>query len=232
MTSLAVCQSLINYYLAAAGRLFAVFAFGGWRATFSRFRLAVSVGAVRAVLFFRRFGVFFCVVCGGRVIFCRLRWLFGRAFYTFCGVYVLRRAGVLCFLRCLSLAAGGRCGWFSFFASFAVLNLFAVGGRFFVFLRCFFLAAGGRFSGVFGWRLAGVRCGRFYCFAAFLSFFYLRFAAGVCLFFATFALAFRACVLRCLRFAAGGRFSQFKVQTFGPQRSSKSAALECNLVKN
>ena len=58
MTSLAVCQPLINYYLAAAGRLFAVFAFGGWRATFSRFRLAAIVGAVRAVLFlsaFRRF---------------------------------------------------------------------------------------------------------------------------------------------------------------------------------
>ena len=118
MTSLAVCQPLINYYLAAAGRLFAVFAFGGWRATFSRFRLAVSVGAVRAVLFFRRFGVFFCVVCGGRVIFCRLRWLFGRAFYTFCGVYVLRRAGVLCFFAVFVFGggrAGGRCGRFSFF---------------------------------------------------------------------------------------------------------------------
>ena len=115
MTSLAVCQSLINYYLAAAGRLFAVFAFGGWRATFSRFRLAVSVGAVRAVLFFSAFRRFF--LCG------------------------LRRSGD----------------------------------------------------------------------------------------FLPFALAFRACVLRvlrCLRFPAGGRFSQFKVQTFGPQRSSKSAALE------
>ena len=115
MTSLAVCQPLINYYLAAAGRLFAVFAFGGWRATFSRFRLAVSVGAVRAVLFF--FGVsafFFCVVCGGRAIFCRLRWLFGRAFYTFCGVYVLRRAGVLCFFAVFVFGggrAGGRCGF-------------------------------------------------------------------------------------------------------------------------
>ena len=93
---------MINYYLAAAGRLFAVFAFGGWRATFSRFRLAVSVGAVRAVLFFRRFGVFFfCVVCGGRAILLP----FALAF----------RACVLHVLRCLRFAAGGR---FVFFAVF------------------------------------------------------------------------------------------------------------------
>ena len=149
MTSLAVCQPLINYYLAAAGRLFAVFAFGGWRATFSRFRLAVSVGAVRAVLFFSAFRRFF--LCGLRR---------SGDFLPFALAF---RACVLHVLRCLRFAAGGRflffcgvCLWrraggramraVFFFASFAVLNLFAVGGR-------------------------------FYCFAAFLRFF-LRFAAG------------------------------------------------------
>ena len=119
MTSLAVCQPLINYYLAAAGRLFAVFAFGGWRATFSRFRLAVSVGAVRAVLFFSAFRRFF--LCGLRR---------SGDFLPFALAF---RACVLHVLRCLRFAAGGR---FVFFAVFVFGGFDAGGVLFLRRLRC------------------------------------------------------------------------------------------------
>ena len=61
------------YYLAAAGRLFAVFAFGGCRATFSRFWLAVMRRCdAGGFIVLRRFCVFYLrFAAGGRLfIFC------------------------------------------------------------------------------------------------------------------------------------------------------------------
>ena len=174
------------------------------------------------------------MVCGGRAIFfavcvCFSDVRFARfAVLTFCGGWSL------CFFAVFALAAGGQAGdagGFLFFASFAVLNLFAIGGRFFVFFAVFTFGGGRAIFRRFRLAVSGRAMRAVLLFCGVFAFFFicgLR-RAGVCLFFATFALAFRACVLRvlrCLRFAAGGRFSQFKVQTFGPQRSSKSAALE------
>ena len=61
------CFLLTVFAFGASARFFAVFAFGGGWAIFRRFRLAVSVRAMRT--FFRRFCVFFAL--GGRLfIFC------------------------------------------------------------------------------------------------------------------------------------------------------------------
>ena len=80
---------------------------------------------------------FLRLTAGGRFFICfyllrRLRWRFGSAFCVWGGRVLFGS-----FFRCLRLKRAG------------------------AFLRCLRLVAGGRFLGVFGWRLACVRCGWF-----------------------------------------------------------------------
>ena len=149
---------------------------------------------------------------GGRflrrcLLFRWLRLTAGGRFCVFGGVCVWRRAAVFCGV--LRLPAAGRylrcCG---LRRAAVFLRRFAVGGG-----RCerFFVAAVFAFFAVFAF------CGGRAFFAAFFAFFFcgLRRAGGRLFFFAKFAFAFWACVLRCLRLTAGGRFFTIQVPTFG-----------------